>query len=156
MRGTHVVAILIGLLGAAPLACQNNDHPRTRAKRTEAGPVERVYLGVSCDEPNAVRCDRVGLYVWLRRPARRVTAQVGGRRLRLGKRVAPSLRPGTEWQGFLKNAGLDNGPLAVEGNARGKWFGEPPVRARIRLTLDLNEMPSVTRSLCTPLRAGYG
>lgn len=83
-------------------------------------------------------------------------AQLAGRRLPLRKRAAPSIQPGTHWQAFLKNAGLDNGPLAVQVNKRGKWLGEPRVRAHIVLSLEFHEKPNLTRTLRTPLRAGYG
>lgn len=48
--------------------------------------------------------------------ARQLNAVLAGRRLRLHQRMAPSLRPRTHWQGFLHNAGLDHGPLAVRIN----------------------------------------
>lgn len=74
----------------------------------------------------------------------------------LRKRAAPSIQPGTHWQAFLNNAGLDNGRLAVQANKRGRWFGQPSVQARIRLVLELHDRPNITQTLRTPLGAGYG
>ena len=143
-------------LAAAPLGCTSKDAPPRPAHGAPTGPVERVYLGVSCPQANSIRCDEVGLYVWLRRPARGVTARLAGQRLPLRKRAAPSIKPGTHWEGFLDNAGLDGGPIAVAANDRGRWFGEPDVWVRVQLTLQLTEHPDLTRTLSTPLRAGYG
>jgi hypothetical protein len=40
------------------------------------------YMGVACPTPNSIACDRVGLSVWLARPAI-VTATIAGEPLRL-------------------------------------------------------------------------
>jgi hypothetical protein len=153
-------AIMVALLTAAAVGCQANGQPNRTAAATSADaptrvPVERVYLGVSCPRPNRVGCDQVGLYVWLSRPARRVDARIEGHSVTLRERAAPSVRPGTHWEAFLENAGLDDGPLAVQKRPDGKWMGEPEVIARIRLTLRFAGQPSLTRVLRTPLRAGY-
>lgn len=100
-------------------------------------------------------CNQVGLDVALSRPARRVEARIEGRGLTLRERAAPSIRPGTHWEAFLDNAGLDDGPLAVKTTPNGRWFGEPKPIARIRHTVRFDGQPSLTRVLRTPLRAGY-
>jgi hypothetical protein len=41
------------------------------------------YMGVSCGVANSIACDRIGLTVWLRRPARAVTAMIAGSAFRL-------------------------------------------------------------------------
>src|SRR5918996_1293849 len=35
-----------------------------------------VFMGVRCYEPNSVRCDRVGLAVWLAKPAESLVAEI--------------------------------------------------------------------------------
>jgi len=41
------------------------------------------YMGVACGIPNSIVCDRVGLTVWLRRPAVAVSATIAGQPLKL-------------------------------------------------------------------------
>lgn len=127
------------------------------ASPSEDRGARRARLPRRCLQPAQLDpCDQVGLYVWLRRPARQVTAHLAGRRLCLRERAAPSIRPGTHWEALLNNARLEKGPLAVEANERERWFGEPDVNARIRLQLRFMDQPGLTRVLRTPLRAGYG
>jgi hypothetical protein len=153
-------AIVFAVVTGAAVGCQANGRPNRAAAASSAEAptralVERVYLGVSCPLPNRVACDQVGLYVSLSRPARRIDAHIDGRSLTLRERAAPSIRPGTHWEAFLENAGLDDGLLAVQTGPDGKWMGEPDVIARVRLTLRFAGQPSVTRVLRTPLRVGY-
>lgn len=68
------------------------------------------YMGVHCPQPNAISCDRIGLAIWLRRPAISVDATVAGQPLKLDwlgeePRFA-STKPRTEFAGYLKPAGL--------------------------------------------------
>ena len=41
------------------------------------------YMGVACPQPNATACDRVGLAIWLKRPAISVNATIAGQPLKL-------------------------------------------------------------------------
>lgn len=41
------------------------------------------YMGVACPTPNSIACDRIGLAIWLKEPARTVTATIAGHHLRL-------------------------------------------------------------------------
>src|SRR5438270_737090 len=41
------------------------------------------YMGVACHVANSIACDRVGLAVWLRRPAIAVSASIAGAILKL-------------------------------------------------------------------------
>lgn len=114
------------------------------------------YLGVSCRRANSIACDRVGLAVWLRKPATAVAARVDGRplRLRRGRRG-----PGgaTYWQGFLQPAGLLNGPLAVTPDrGRFHWEGSHPKDAWVKLTVERPDGSQRSGSLTIPLRAGWG
>src|SRR5579875_2414127 len=51
---------------------------RTPAVAPSAVFVRAPYLGVRCPLANSIRCDRVGLAIWLRRPAVRVRGTVAG------------------------------------------------------------------------------
>ena len=67
-------------------------------------------MGVACHTPNSIGCDRVGLAVWLRRPAI-VTATIAGAPLKLNDRTWSWLahdRRGAlyVYSGFLQPAGL--------------------------------------------------
>jgi hypothetical protein len=68
------------------------------------------YMGVACHTPDSIACDRVGLAVWLRRPAL-VTATIAGAPLKLNDRtwswVAHDRRGALYvYSGFLQPAGL--------------------------------------------------
>jgi hypothetical protein len=58
------------------------------------------YLGLRCYNPKVLRCGRVGLAVWLARPARNVTAIVDGHDVVLRTRAGGtgSYRRGLFWQ----------------------------------------------------------
>jgi hypothetical protein len=100
------------------------------------------YAGVACPIANDIRCDRVGLAVWLTRPTARLAATIDGQPVRM--RIPAGIRygPGTSFgargeyfQGFLHPAGLLNGPLKVHPDAgRYSWMGAHPLRARVHLT----------------------
>jgi hypothetical protein len=115
------------------------------------------YLGVSCDgRPNWIGCDRVGLYVYLDRQVARLTASIEGRKVPMhSARGGPDAR--YNWEGFLRPAGLIDGPLKVKPD-RGRyyWFGNTPVSGRVRLTVFDGDRESATRTLRVPLAAGYG
>jgi hypothetical protein len=109
------------------------------------------YMGVSCRRPNVTTCDRVGLAVWLRRPARHIVARVNGRRLALddpdwGNTQDPR---GPLYVGFLRPAGLTDpgGPLGVPKH----YEGVPPRAAWVELDVD-----GRTTGLVVPLSAGWG
>jgi hypothetical protein len=105
--------------------------------RLAGGAVKRLgitygpYLGVRCRSANHHGCDLVGVDVVFRRPASRVLALLGDRRLRLH---TPGMHDGVryrDWVGNLANAGMDRpgSPFQIPGNGRasGVWAGYPPV-----------------------------
>ena len=115
--------------------------------------VERTFMGVSCRKPNSIRCDRVGLAVWLERPAESVTAVIAGRRFALEDAEA-GRRP-RMFVGYLRPAGLADGPLRVPFTAGGRWTGEGAVTPRVRLWIRAGGRIATT-SLRSRLRAGFG
>jgi hypothetical protein len=131
-------------------------------RREAAGPggrllfAQRPYMGVACPKPNSIACDRIGLAVWLRRPAAQVTATINGQRLDLdgGRRTG---RPPVYWEGYLQPAGLLSGPLKVRPD-RGlyHWTGEHPRSARLAITVRRAGGAVGRVSLVMPLRAGWG
>lgn len=78
------------------------------------GLVRAPYVGVACPGPNSTVCGRVGIAVWLARPATEVDVAVDGRRTRLRLLNAPS----GMWIGFVR---LRVGALGLPPT----WFGTP-------------------------------
>ena len=69
------------------------------------------YMGVHCPVANSIACDRVGLAINLRRPARAVVAFIDGRQLRLnrfGDGIDSSTAPRKEFDGYLQPAGIES------------------------------------------------
>jgi hypothetical protein len=119
------------------------------------------YLGVACPGPNSIACDRVGLAVWLVKPAARVTASVAGlpvpMRVPAGFRPTPYLGPqGGYWEGFLQPAGLRDGALRVRPDAgRLSWYGRHPVNTTVRITAHYLD-GSATTVVRAQLHPGWG
>jgi hypothetical protein len=110
------------------------------------------YLGIACGAPNSARCDRVRVGVHLARPSVLVTVQVDGHLVTL----SPPSDPGSDlWQGALLGMGPRHGPLAVH-SRHGLWYGEPPVRPRVRVTAYFADGTAATRAGLGYLHAGYG
>jgi hypothetical protein len=108
------------------------------------GLVRAPYVGVACPGPNSTVCGRVGIAVWLARPATEVDATLGGRRTRLRLVNAPS----GMWVGFVR---LRLGALGLPAT----WYGTP---ARW-MTLHLREQFGDgwrSGAVRVELRPGYG
>lgn len=109
-------------------------------------------MGIACRQPNTIGCDRVGLAVWSRRPARAVHATIAGRRLSLDDREWSArsdrgLRRG--FAGFLQHAGPGGaGPLAVRPGHR--------VSATVRLTITYANGTQQATKLRIGLAPGWG
>lgn len=104
-------------------ACGGDEPPKQTLELARA-----PYLGVSCPgRPNWIGCDRVGLFIWLKRDVTGLTASIDGRRLPM--RMVRGGQPSQQtWEGFLRPAGLINGPLKVRPDrGRNYWLGERPV-----------------------------
>jgi hypothetical protein len=119
------------------------------------------YLGVSCPRAASIACDRVGLAIWTRGPARAVRATIAGRSFDLSDEprfVGPHQR-GQPYMfvGFLHRAGLRRGPLAVRvENGRSRWTGKHPVNAALRLLITRADRSQVATTVSVPLRPGWG
>jgi hypothetical protein len=112
------------------------------------------YVGVACPEANSIACDRIGVAVWVRGPARAVRAVVAGRDVRL--RPAWTDARGRAWTGYVRRAGLRDGALRVPADGRGRWFGQeaPEVRVRVVVVRRTGVAAGVTRVVA--LRPGWG
>ena len=155
--------LIVASATAAALAfvAGTGDPPGAAAPRAAPAPPARAdlrlsrrpYLGVACRVANSIRCDRVGFAVWLRRPAGSVRAAIAGRRFALRYVQAPTRV--RMYAGFLRPAGLADGPLRVPFSARGKWFGEGAPIARVRVWIEAGGRTRET-TVRVPLRAGWG
>jgi hypothetical protein len=120
--GAALGAALVALAG-----CGAGDDEPAPAPELARAP----YIGVSCPKANSIRCDRVGLAIWLKRNPERLNASIEGRsvKLRIGNRRHD------HWEGFLQPAGLIDGPLEVRPDkGRYHWIGDPPVYARVEIS----------------------
>jgi hypothetical protein len=116
---------------------------------------QEPYLGVRCPTANALGCDRAGIAVWLRRPARRLTATIDGRRVTLRP---PQSRDGF-WEGVLPRAGFARPGAALfvaAADRRGHWEGADPPRVVVHLSAIAAGGARESADVVLALRAGYG
>jgi hypothetical protein len=117
------------------------------------------YMGVRCAVPNSIACDRVGLAIWLKRPAYAVTASIDGRRLtmdRFGDRLISAVAPRTEFDGYLRPAGIMPNMHVQPVPGTSIWLGDPTPLAVVRLLIDYGSGRYVTTHLQVALMAGWG
>jgi hypothetical protein len=113
------------------------------------------HLGVACPRANSIACDRVGLALWLGVRARRVTATVDGRALRL-RPSGWSAKP-APWIGYLRPAGLLDGELKVTPDrGRDFWEGRHPKSARLVVRVTRMDGTRAVTRLDVALHAGWG
>lgn len=92
MNVTRVFGVIA--VSALLVGCGGSRH----AMRLTTSP----YLGLACDNATLLRCDRVGLAIWLAQPARSVAAVVDGVNVRLRTHSGTgSYRRELFWQGFF-------------------------------------------------------
>ena len=113
------------------------------------------YLGVSCPTANSFACDRVGLALWLRGDAKRVSARIAGRPLRLESPDSRVDEP--PWIGYLRPAGMLDGALRLTPD-RGRFHreGRHPRDARLVINVTRRDGTKLRTRLTVPLRAGWG
>ena len=144
--------------GGRPAGSQERRAQAVRPGRVLA---REPYMGVSCRRANSIACDRVGLAVWTRRPARAVRATVAGRTFALddAEWSGPS-RHGLRrmFAGFLHHAGLrGSGPLAVQvENGRNRWTGVRPVSASVHLVISYRDCSQRATIVRVSLAPGWG
>jgi hypothetical protein len=118
-------------------------------------------MGVACHIPNSITCDRIGLAVWLRRPAT-VTATIAGARLTLNdptwSYVAHSRRSTLYvYAGFLQPAGLTTRlGLLPDGLSLNSWYGGNAPSPLVRFRIDYGQGTIVATQERVYLSAGWG
>jgi hypothetical protein len=119
------------------------------------------YMGVACPVANSIACDRIGLAVWLRRPALTVTATIAGERLALNWRgdrppLSAGQHPHTAFDGFLRPAGIV-AHLHVTGVTGGwRWLGNSAPSPLVRFRIDYGHGRIVQTQERVMLAAGWG
>lgn len=120
------------------------------------------YMGVHCPVANSIACDRVGLAINLRQPARAVVAFIDGRQLkmnRFGDVIDSSTAPRKEFDGYLQPAGIES-RMHVH-PAPGSDFWAPDARysapsAKVLLLIDYGGGRLVFTRARVSLSAGWG
>jgi hypothetical protein len=143
---------------AAGCGSTRTDHPPPGNTGATRGDAQRPFsrrpsVGVACPKANSIACDRVGVAVWLRRAAARVTVTVNGEHLRLRP---PRTRAGW-WEGYLQPAGLIDGALRVTPD-RGRFYWQGSHARSVNVAATITQRSgTIDRATTTvPLRAGWG
>jgi hypothetical protein len=128
-------------VGAFLVGCGGSGH----ALRLPRDP----YLGLRCYNPKVLRCGRVGLAVWLARPARTVAAVVDGHEvvLHTHARGTGSYRRGLFWEGIFADPGAQRIADA---------FGSASGSVTVRVRVVENNGSVVNANSTVPLSEGYG
>ena len=159
LAAVAVVLAVVALVALRDAPAEREVPAATLTAVPEVAPeaiLRRIYMGVSCPQPNRIECDRVGILADLQEDARSVVAEVGGRRVALDDPGWGGASRHT-FAGFLQPAGLrGDGPLAVQPEPDGRWIGRPPVEARVSFTITRLDGTQVRTSDTIPLRAGWG
>lgn len=180
-RALGVAALATGMVAAVVIATVGQWSPSGSSVRAPTVVAASAvlsrppYMGVRCPGTNSIACDRVGLTVWLKRPAMSVSATIAGAPLVLNHRdefLWPGDPPHTSFDGFLQPAGIVSRlhVRPVEGNVVYKrhghyqvairhqmWFGEgSSAGAPVRLTIHERGGGTVITHVYVGLRPGWG
>jgi hypothetical protein len=165
----HRLAVLLAILCAAGATAAAPDAPAA-APHGEATVgslrlAQQPYAGVRCPGPNSIACDRIGLAVWLVKPALRLKATVAGKPIRMAIPARVRHQPGNYYcarrcyfEGALHPAGLlKAGPLQIRPDAGTyHWEGRHPRRLRIRLVAFYRDGTSASTTVRVLLHPGWG
>jgi hypothetical protein len=158
VRAVALAAVVAGLAGTTiSLLGDRPAAPSTATVAPDAVLAREPYMGVSCPRPDTIRCDRVGLAVWLKRPARRVNATVAGRPFALDDPHWSAL-PGGDgrkmFAGFLQRAGVRERLHVTPSRGEHYWGIEPPFPV-VTLRIDYGDR-IVKTTLQVRLMSGWG
>jgi hypothetical protein len=116
-------------------------------------------MGVLCPVPNSIACDRVGLAIWLKRPAHSVRASIDGRSFamnRFGDQLISNRQPRTEFDGYLRPAGIVSSMHVRPEPGTSTWLGDGTPFPTVWLLIDYGSGRFVATHLRVPLGAGWG
>jgi hypothetical protein len=121
---------------------------------------ESPYMGVSCPIANSLACDRIGLAVWVSRPAI-VTATVAGLALSLDDPTwsivdQTGSRAVYRYAGFLQPAELTTRMHVIPDSRPSMWFGRHTTSPTVWFRIDFGHGDVVITHEDVPLEAGWG
>jgi hypothetical protein len=161
-RGMSRLALVMAVVAALTLASAAQGRTAARGSLRLA---QHPYAGVRCPQPNSIACDRIGLAVWLVRPAVRLTATVAGKQIPMAVPSRVRNGPGGYYcarscyfEGALHPAGLlAPGPLHIRPDAgRYDWQGSHPRPLRVVLVAVYRDGSSAAATVRVWLHAGWG
>jgi hypothetical protein len=115
-------------------------------------------MGVACGVPNWIGCDRIGLTIWLRRPALAITANIDGRSFQLNNPIwsGPEQRGlRTRFAGFLRPAGITT-TMGVTAQPGAHWAGANAPDPFVNLLITEPDQRTIQSTVNVPLMAGWG
>jgi hypothetical protein len=123
-----VVLLVVGWqAGSTNVPVGRPNTPPAAPVSTAVETTSRIYVGVSCPEPNSIRCGRIGIAIWPNGSVDDLKAQIGP--------YAASLREsGDHFEGFVTANDLSAEPFAIHASDAGRWIGDPPARVDLRVT----------------------
>jgi hypothetical protein len=113
------------------------------------GLAREPVVGVACSQPNVTTCGRIGVAIWLTRPATTVRAELAGVPVRLRPRVnGATLDKRGYWEGFVHIA-----PARLR--LPTYWEGNPARFVKLHLTIRYPTRVA-TGTVRLQLRPGWG
>jgi hypothetical protein len=156
------LALLSAVLAIVVLA---RAAPQGEAAHGSLRLAQQPYAGVRCPGPNSIACDRIGLAVWLVKPAVRLTATVAGKPIRMAIPSRVRHDPGGYYcarscyfEGAVHPAGLLKPGLLHIRPDTGKyyWEGRHPRTLRVRLVAFYRNGTSASTTIRILLHPGWG
>ncbi len=120
------------------------------------------YMGVHCPVANSIACDRVGLAINLKQPARAVVAFIDGRQLKMNRRgdvIDLSMAPRKEFDGYLQPAGIESTLHVRPAPGSDFWAQDarsPTPSAAVLLLIDYGGGRLISTRVRVPLSSGWG
>lgn len=158
--GTAALAYIIASHGQAPRSSVPLAEPAGTTTLPPSAVFTRApYMGVNCPMANSIACDRVGLAIWLKRPAISAQAAIDGRVFtmnRRGDQLVASRRPRAEFDGYLQPGGIETSMHVRPLRGTNLWLGDSTPLATVWLLIDYGSGRYVATHLHVPLMAGWG
>jgi hypothetical protein len=157
-RGLAILLVLLTTALVALLGGQSASPSRPGPGKTAVF-VQDPYMGVACHTPNSIACDRIGLAVWLARPAT-VSATIAGTSFRLDDPAWTYVtraggKPLYVYAGFLQPARLTT-RLHVAPSGGATWLGAHNPNPAVGFRIDYRDGGVVIARQHVWLHAGWG
>jgi hypothetical protein len=123
------------------------------------------YLGVACATANSIACDRVGVAVWLSKPATHLSVTVAGQPIAMHaatktcttRNTPRRIRCNTDFVGYLHPAGLLRGPRRINTQSGNHyWASSRAAWAPVTITAHYANGAAATVTVHPTLNPGWG